>query len=65
MFKLFQLNNLTNFLARFASLARILLSNLLYLVRQADNFSAFIFASAKVILIGVFIVIIMLILIEN
>ena len=64
MFKLFQLNDLTNFLARFAR-SYFIKINLLYLVRQVDNFLAFIFASAKVILIGVFIVIIMLILIEN
>ena len=38
--------------------------NLLYLVRQADKFLSFNFASAKVILFWCFTVIIMLILIE-
>ena len=62
MLKLFKINPLKSFLPRFA---RVLLNNLLYLLRQADKFHSFFFTSAKVILFWVFIVIIMLILIEN
>ena len=59
MFKMFQYNNLKDFLARFAHSCFILLFLIFSL------FSAFIFSSATVILFWCFIVIIILILIEN
>ena len=52
MFKLFQYNNLKNSLL--ASLARVLLINLLYLVRQADKFLGFYFCKHKSYSIWVF-----------
>ena len=49
MFKLFQLNN-----KNISSLVRVLLINLLYLVRQANKFLSFYFAIARFILFRCF-----------
>ena len=64
MFKLFLKNNFKK-KSSLAPLARVLLINLLRLVRQADKFLGLYFLQAqKLFYLGVFIVMIMLILIE-